>query len=909
MPGDVGDTGGPGPSRQSGLNFGPEWFYKHGEDIAEKAAKYTSEPYRPFGQLTPEQVKVLDDRIRILRELQKGAQEDFIPFSVTGTSQPIGISPKDLERVFRENAYAKKLIQEQTGIDYVTKEDLASIKQRARETYEINLPEIRKRESIPTTISNPPLPLSPTQSSSTTSSPSNPNAAKIAELTKYLHEIQHLPETIRKGATYKDFISNKMSPKNPLIYTVRSEGQHIGGTEISRTITELQKQIAELGGSPSVPGAPSVLASPPPSSLSSTSGSSLSQTPVTGSDIFKRAGAEREIRKLLASHGRVAPMNERHKQATRMLEKSFDDDTLELAKEELLKSQRNSPLEEAKPYINKFTSDPEEEAAVDRYVGKYSDRIRKALEDESREDFLKKVIPDINNKLAAKGQFYSSARLKLLKEAENERRKAIDREVIKLLDRSQETGTRNFQNKNIQAAQLVGDLSKSQQDLGRSRAEGLRNQALTRHALHHSNVSALGQVAKAEQDQRQNELNVEAQEFERAREHPLNELQKRSNVMHGIPVPTQTTTSTSVPIQSPNLQTIGAGVGAALLGMQNKARGGSVRKRYAEGGSVEDEIRNAIAERENRYRSQLRDLEQGNSMGSIMREVGKSILRNPRRNAIESFGLGLSNHLDNLEASRERMNNLYDKINDTKLKQYEVLAAFEQQRADRASKKEDREATREYRQNQLELQLSRLNENRDYHSARLALDNEKAHKISEKELEELEAARNEYMGMLQAKELLEKGDPLYAPASQVVSSIRPQWTKNPDQATFEKIISELKGNTFRRNRYRNQAEFKSIKEVDPNLSKEANEQIIEYHLPYVKRKLKKLEKLSGEKIILPGDRLPDSNGEPLDVAKSENTKNNSTGYVKMITPKGDLLEDVPPEKIKEFEGYGARVVK
>lgn len=97
---------------------------------------------------------------------------------------------------------------------------------------------------------------------------------------------------------------------------------------------------------------------------------------------------------------------------------------------------------------------------------------------------------------------------------------------------------------------------------------------------------------------------------------------------------------------------------------------------------------------------------------------------------------------------------------------------------------------------------------------------------------------------LRLQELLTQGDPTIGPGtrlSQTAGQYIPGWGSGLDaaQQEYQQLLSDLKGQRFKKYGYRNEAEFKNIKTLDPALSKEEA-------LKFVQNELAKLD---------PGNRM------------------------------------------------------
>lgn len=413
-------------------------------------------------------------------------------------------------------------------------------------------------------------------------------------------------------------------------------------------------------------------------------------------DILSRVGAEHDINNLMKEKGTIAPMNETHEQARRMLEEGFDEDSLDLAKDEI-NSSRKSSRKEIDPYIQKAMENPfEENEYTQKYMNQYQKEVIKALKDETQESLLKDIIPKINTSFAQHGAYHSGARMEAIRKATEAKEKSLHHEIAHLLDSAHKRGMEHYQadkNRSLQVADVVKNAMKYDQEAAQQRASQFYNQGVAKHEMTHKNVSALTQLARAKQEQAQNEINMRKAEFENEKNHEWDQLTKENALLRGLPMTGQTVVSSGQPSNiyapsPPNPYNLAGGGMSLLYNMlpQNKAKGGSV-KRYAEGGNVQGDamsrLQSLLQDQEAAYDQRLKN-SQIDPFRNWMSHVGQSMLDNVTEDPLVNVAKGTSNALRNMELSKERAANLYDKIQESRMNQYKVLADFETKEASRS---------------------------------------------------------------------------------------------------------------------------------------------------------------------------------------------------------------------------------
>lgn len=669
------------------LQGAPPWLNDYIQEIANRSRQLGNERHLPFRKASPEQNEAIKGEINRLVESQKGGKFDIISFSITGTSKPININPDDLRHIVEDEGFARRVYESSTGFQNVSRDELEDLRQRARQKFESSLPEIRKLEQE-----------------------GRPKEEDVHPLEENIHrlelEVRPLKERMSRLKAEKSFIEKKLndfndrerkiiegrnsSPApgvNQYIHDLYTKGP--GSEKLLENIranrakveSEAAEKFSEISDLDMKLG-----------QISNEKSKFESQLGINPLDLPGRASLERKINRLQSQNGLIAPMNQYHERAINLEERGLNDDTMQLSGEELREAKRHNELRAVEPLVKSSLEGPSDEY-MNKYVNDYTKDIRKALEDESEEEFIKKIAPKINMSFAQMGAFHSGARAKALKDTLLEHRTKLHREVAHLTGSARDKAMEHHElqkRREQSAAHLMGHTTKSQQESSRHHAEALRQHGVTKHSLNQLNVAALGQIAKAKQEQEQHQIDVERQEYERELLHPHEKLARESALVSGLPSPPiQSISGQATPYPAPpNLFTLGAGTLASLAGgfggqqQRQFKKGGSVRKKYADGGAVGqddigNEIRKIIQQQEQSGQERLNAASEHNPFQSLMRHVGREMLTNPSEDPLLSIGRGAASSMDHRDAMSERAANLYEKIQATKLNQYQVLAAYE----------------------------------------------------------------------------------------------------------------------------------------------------------------------------------------------------------------------------------------
>lgn len=745
------------PGLATQLQGAPEWLQQYTQELISKSRQLAAEKYQPYGQVSSERNEILKREIeRLVGISQQKNEFDIIPFSITGNSQPINISPHDLKNIAENESFARKIFESTTGYHNVSRSEIEGLRKRAARKLESEsvYPDVRKiLQQHPHTISPKGLIerdlnqlegqkkpfLDELQRTEAQKNEIEEQFRKFEQQKKSISsqasELEHqkkpnIEQLSRVEGAQKELIA-KLSQMNP--YEEGGGGEERAGLQrLEQERVELVERLRKLDEEqqPLVSQIKEIEASESPmhENLRRLEGvkrenverlmkldaeqqpfiTKIREIEASGHQeepSIKRASIEREIKNLQRQRGTIAPMNEMHERAISMLERSFDDDTMKLASDELREAKKHSELRAVEPLVRSSLQGPSDEY-MNKYIQDYTTDIRKALQDESEEQYIQQIAPKINMSFSQMGAFHSGARAKALRDSLSQHRLKLHRELAHLTGSARDKAMEHHElqkRREQSAAGIMEQATKSERDAAIQQAEALRQQAVTKQGLSELNVSALGQVARAKQEQEQHEIDAARQELARQALYPSEQLARESALLSGLPLPANQTIGGELQHaspQPPNLFTLGAGAlgsfGAQFPQQQQQKaykKGGSVRKNYDSGGHVGlndigNEMRGMIQEQRQNDKSHLEEASNYNPLQSWMRHVGNEMLTNPNEDPLLSLGRGTAASFNHRDVMKERAANLYDKIQSTRLNQYKVLAEFENMKENHAFRRE-----------------------------------------------------------------------------------------------------------------------------------------------------------------------------------------------------------------------------
>lgn len=413
--------------------------------------------------------------------------------------------------------------------------------------------------------------------------------------------------------------------------------------------------------------------------------------------VKENEGLARKAKLMLGQASRLAPLSPLHTTAKEMLQRNNPDESLALGREEIAAAGRTSVPRKIDPYLKKASKSPA--AFLRQYEVDYAPIVERFRE-EAAKDFLERDLPTINNQFAHKGAFYSGAREAALNKARANKEQRIEQEIARLLMHGREEGMKHYHQHrtgHLKQAEIVGHAHQAEKDSRIRAAEALRVNSDTGQGSLRQHVAALGQLARTEQQQAQNELNVRQLEHREEMERPFIQHARKAAIAQGTPIPTPQLSPESINPPPPSVYGLGSGLIGHMTGLMGQqqplAKGGHVRRGYAAGDSVKraasqlQDMRNYI--QESPEEAEMRESAQGfknyraNPMADYLFAAGSHQLANLNGSPMKAFGegaqLGMRAFKEaqaaNLTA-QEKYHNLMGKINQTKMDQHQFLAKY-----------------------------------------------------------------------------------------------------------------------------------------------------------------------------------------------------------------------------------------
>ena len=178
------------------------------------------------------------------------------------------------------------------------------------------------------------------------------------------------------------------------------------------------------------------------------------------------------------------------------------------------------------------------------------------------------LLPAVNDTFTRSGQFGSSRNADFTLRALRDTQESALAQQNQALAQGFDTSMANY-NRGLERQLTAGNQLASQAQLGQGM--GL------------ADASALQAIGQAQEDKTQQSLNLGYQDFLKQRDYPRNQVEWFSNILRGVPAPTQTTsTSTGPATQSqlaPNPLSSLAGTALGIYGLTRGYRGGGKVRR------------------------------------------------------------------------------------------------------------------------------------------------------------------------------------------------------------------------------------------------------------------------------------------------------------------------------------------
>lgn len=419
---------------------------------------------------------------------------------------------------------------------------------------------------------------------------------------------------------------------------------------------------------------------------------------------------EEEVERLRDVSKRIAPLTEVHEEAKQLLKRGISSPTLATARSKLSDAERMNIPGEIAPYLEAANKPMRE------YVRQFMVDYRPVIQgyrEEAAKDFLEHDIPKINSQFASKGAFFSGARESAINKARADKEARIERETQKLLVHGHEQARKHFHSHRegtLKSAEIAGNARRSQIEAMHHQAGALQSNAQIEQAANLANASALSGIAKTQQQQAQNELDVRMAEHREQQERPFVELSRKHALMQGHQLPAFNFSPIGINPPPPNVFGMGAnalGLASGLnkMGYSQEApfkKGGHVRKRYANGGPIakhagewhqfekhmEGTPSARVADESMREAQALRNVRVDPQGAYLMMLTGHQ-MANPGKPMMQTFGEGILkgyeafNSAKNYNAeSKKRYINLINGINASRMEGQGLLANYHLKRSD-----------------------------------------------------------------------------------------------------------------------------------------------------------------------------------------------------------------------------------
>lgn len=428
-----------------------------------------------------------------------------------------------------------------------------------------------------------------------------------------------------------------------------------------------------------------------------------------------RVGLQRAEEAQRAKLGLIAPMNQYHEEANRLLRETIGKEAphLQGMQRNIAQLEGSNIPRTVDPFLNEASRHASEFAH--RYENPHQDAYIQSLRDRMVEDFENRILPAVN----ARVPITDGARQAILNKYAQNMQKDLAHKVLEMRERNYQNALSHgeqHRNTMMSGAQVAGNAENLQNISRLQAAEALRNQAFTEQAIRQHQMQGLSGVASQKQQQAQNEINTRVQEQARAQQFPREQIQAETAIAHNLPPTTSFTHQLAqAPLpQPPHPMQWGASSLGALYQAFNphhQQQQPPHMRGYAQGGQVSD-YQNQLQSHDAKMREMEGRMENMpfDRAGNIIENLGAYALSSPR--PYEAVSNAMQQSKKDSLAHMYNQHNLYDKIMQSRQEQKKVLMDYQ-------ARKDDRDSSRTQH-------LENLSEKKRYHDLKIASDKEKA---------------------------------------------------------------------------------------------------------------------------------------------------------------------------------------
>lgn len=208
-----------------------------------------------------------------------------------------------------------------------------------------------------------------------------------------------------------------------------------------------------------------------------------------------------------------------------------------------------SGLSQAQPYLSQagqsFTGNNVQQY-MDPYVSNVIDRAKL----EANRNYNENILPTLNNKFTANGQYGSSAMAREANRSARDITEGLQSNANAALSNAYTQGGNLFntdQARQLAIGQTTGQLAGQQQGAMLQAGQQIGALGQMQQALGLQGASALDAIGQMQQGQQQKNLDLANQDFQAQRDYPRQTVDWLSSVIRGMPAPQSTTTTSTGP--------------------------------------------------------------------------------------------------------------------------------------------------------------------------------------------------------------------------------------------------------------------------------------------------------------------------------------------------------------------------
>lgn len=747
------------PASEVSFTGAPKWYAQMKENLLARLEAISQQKLTPYGQSEDGMNAIKEEEKRLEHQAKLIETPYAIPFSVTGLQEPVLFTPSELERASKDERFARRIYEKATGIAEIPKQDVSEFRNRII----FNLPdlpemaetqrrdELQKRDEVIRGNNNQFL-----EYRNKVADNDREYKAKLAEykiargkfekenapakLHDLLREADQLASDVRRETGFISKITDNDTPdklierdRHTALYQVKGNKLLEKMNEIKR-LTNHEKDnpdfapLIKLSDDFSGPRSKDyrkfvsyvskvgdiVRASPfyesktylpaPVEPVKPSLGPKPDDLPLPKEDteeaLFERLSVPLAKRSLDLNHGRVAPMNQLHDQARRLVQRNIgtDDESFDLAKKELNAASKRDISGSTRDLVREALRPTHETSQ--QYRNPYQRNVIDALRSEARQNFLEDVLPNIHGNFTAAGAFHSGAHNAELHKFAQKSQLQLNREIAKMLHQNHEgslTRAAEHSDRTMNAAHLMGNAEKAAQEANLKAAEAARNQGIFNKEIAKHDAASISQLAHQQQVQEQNAINARREAESEAQLEPLLRVERYANAVAGHPAPVQMGVSAHQASRPtpPNPYNVGAGILGQMAGLHQQAhqghkKGGTVKRKFADGGNVNGFHALGQQVQPSHYDHEIESLASGlknyrvQPMQNWLQHVSAQMLANNRGDPLSNMGIGamraeehMNHHRDRMLDSQAKAANLYNAMNKSRQDQQSLLADYE----------------------------------------------------------------------------------------------------------------------------------------------------------------------------------------------------------------------------------------